>query len=120
MLQLYPKRGWKGRITKTELRQKLLNLKEGKYVAGYIIKGSDIIKIIEETDLDIKIRNSVIEGGLDFTKLPIVKEKREVNNHIELRDSAIGFWGFERPFASRERTEYRIPSVLVRRNRCTE
>jgi len=96
-------RGWKGKLCKKltckdELLQKLRNLKEpkhwldeGEYVEGYIIKGSDIIEIIKESDIDIKIKNSVIEGGLDFRKLPVVKEKREVNNKIIIRNSEIGF-----------------------------
>jgi len=97
-------RGWNGKITKAELLQKLRNLKEDEYsleddeyVEGYIINGSDIIEIIKESDIDIKIDNSVIEGGLDFTKLPptlyvpFIKEKRQVNNHIELKNSKIGF-----------------------------
>ncbi|MCZ6594678.1 MAG: pentapeptide repeat-containing protein [Bacteroidetes bacterium] len=82
-------RGWYERLTKSELKQELLNLKEYEFVVGYVIKGSDIIEIIEETDLDIKIKNSFIEGGLDFTKLPIVNEKREVNNKISIINSAI-------------------------------
>jgi len=97
-------RGWKGKLCnkptcKDELRQKLLNLKKGEYVAGYIINGSVIIEIIKESDIDIKIENSVIEGGLDFTKLPVVNEKLpvddqriEVNNRISINNSAIGFW----------------------------
>lgn len=40
---------------KDELLQKLLNLKEDEYVAGYIINGSDIIEIIKESNIDIKI-----------------------------------------------------------------
>jgi len=90
-------RAWNGRITKAELKQELLNLKENEFVVGYVINGSDIIEIIEETDLDIKIKNSVIEGGLDFTTLPATlyvpffKEKRQVNNEISIKNSAIGF-----------------------------
>lgn len=46
--------------------------KKFKYVEGYVIEGKDIISIIEETD--IKIKNSIIKGGLDFTKLPILNK----------------------------------------------
>ena len=73
-------RGKNGRITKVELFYKLNKLKGDEYVDGYIIKGSDIIAIIKESDIDIKIRLSIIEGGLDFSKLPEVNGKREVNN----------------------------------------
>ncbi|TDI99570.1 MAG: hypothetical protein E2O70_07535, partial [Candidatus Dadabacteria bacterium] len=85
-------RGWNGRITKAELLQKLRNLKEREYVEGYIINSSDIIEIIKQSDIDIKIDNSVIKGNLDFTKLPVVEKKRGVNNKIEILNSEIGFW----------------------------
>lgn len=85
-------RGWNGRIIKAELLQILLNLKEDEFVAGYIINGSDIIEIIEESDIDIRIKNSVIEGGLDFTNLPVVDQRIEVNNKISIKNSEIGFW----------------------------
>ncbi|MFT5730693.1 MAG: hypothetical protein ACI8PB_004881 [Desulforhopalus sp.] len=65
-------KGHQGKISKEELLLKLKKI-QGKYyesVDGYIIEGTDIISIIEETDIDIKIRNSIIKGGLDFTKLP--------------------------------------------------
>ena len=60
-------RGHNGRISK----EKLLEVfKEGIGVSGYIIQGDDLIEIIKITNDDITIRNSIIEGGLDFTKLP--------------------------------------------------
>ena len=62
-------RGYKGTITKDKLLSEFQN-KKICHAEGYVIEGNDIISIIEETDCDIKINNSVIKGGLDFTKLP--------------------------------------------------
>lgn len=81
--------GKNGRITKAQLLNKLKNLKKDEYVDGYIINGSDIIAIIKESDVDIKIRLSIIEGGLDFSKLPEVNGKREVNNKVEILNSEV-------------------------------
>src|SRR3972149_10088522 len=82
-------RGKNGRITKVELFDKLKKLKGDEYVDGYIINGSDIISIIKESKVDIKIRLSIIEGGLDFSRLPEVNGKREVNNKIEILNSEV-------------------------------
>ena len=106
-------RGAKGEIS-TEDMIKLL--KNRKWIEGYEIKGDDIINIIKGTDLDIKIKNSVIEGRLDFDKLewmPLedvklnmvppdqeqewkkmksdlnIKKVRQVNNRISIVDSEI-------------------------------
>ncbi len=54
-------------ISKEEL---IARFQDKKEVDGYVIKGDDIIEIIRDTDLDIRIKNSVIEGGLDFGMLP--------------------------------------------------
>src|SRR3990172_13186064 len=82
-------RGKNGRITKVELFDKLKKLKGDEYVDGYIINGSDIITIIKESKVDIKIRLSIIEGGLDFSRLPEVNGKREVDNKIEILNSEV-------------------------------
>jgi uncharacterized protein YjbI with pentapeptide repeats len=44
---------------------------EKGWVDGYEVDGNDIIEIIRDTDLAIRIRNSVIKGGLNFTLLPV-------------------------------------------------
>ncbi len=71
-------RGYRGPIGKEVLHSELKEIhdKEGKFVEGYVIEGKDIISIIEKTDIDIKIKNSIIKGGLDFTKLPKVQLDR--------------------------------------------
>jgi hypothetical protein len=62
-------RGYKGNITKKELLSLIV---EAKMVVGYIINGNDIIDIIKEdcTECEITVVDSIIEGGLDFTKIP--------------------------------------------------
>ena len=55
-------------VTKEEL---LTLLQRGQVVEGRVITGADIIAILKETDVKIKISHSVIEGGLDFTALPL-------------------------------------------------
>ena len=66
-------RGHRGPIGKEALHSKLKEIKEDESVKGYVIEGKDIISIIKETDIDIKIENSIIKGGLDFTTLPEVQ-----------------------------------------------
>ena len=71
-------RGYRGPIGKEVLNSKLKEIhdKEGEWVEGYVIEGKDIISIIEKTDIDIRIKNSIIKGGLDFIKLPKVQLDR--------------------------------------------
>lgn len=90
-------RGWKGPLCKrptckNELLKELKKVQGDRYqtVEGYIIQGDDIIAIIKESNIDIKIYNSIIKGGLDFSKIPEVNGKREVNNKIVILDSEIG------------------------------
>jgi hypothetical protein len=66
-------RGYKGAIDK----KRMLSIFEaGKddpekgWVDGYVVEGNDVIEIIRDSKHSIKIRNSVIKGGLDFTQLP--------------------------------------------------
>ena len=68
-------RGYRGPIAKEVLHSKLKGIhdKKGEWVEGYVIEGKDIISIIETTDIDIRIKNSIIKGRLDFTKLPKVR-----------------------------------------------
>jgi len=61
------KRGFNGPINRAEL---MAEFKAGKSVEGYVIQGNDIIDIIRQTDVDLTISDSIIEGGLNFTKLP--------------------------------------------------
>lgn len=74
--QVKKEKGHKGHFCKANekesncIKRLRSEFEKDKSVEGYIIKGSAIIKIIETTDLDIKIKNSIIEGELDFTKLP--------------------------------------------------
>ena len=71
-------RGYRGPIGKEVLLSKLKEIhhKEDELVEGYVIEGKHIISIIEQTDIDIRIENSIIKGGLDFTKLPKVQLDR--------------------------------------------
>jgi hypothetical protein len=73
-------RGYKGPINKEELMKQL---RRNEYVEGYIINGSDIISIVKETNIDIKIKNSIMEGGLFFGELS------EINNSIDIIESEI-------------------------------
>ncbi|MEE9614029.1 MAG: pentapeptide repeat-containing protein [Thermodesulfobacteriota bacterium] len=66
--------GSKAPISRGEL---IKAVKKGKPVIARIIQGDDIIELIKDTDYDIKISDSVIEGGLDFRKLPKVALKEE-------------------------------------------
>jgi uncharacterized protein YjbI with pentapeptide repeats len=61
------KKGVHGALDKEAIMLKLSN---GNPLEGYVLKGDDLIDIIQETDFEIRIRNAVIEGGLDFTRLP--------------------------------------------------
>lgn len=65
--ELEKKRGYKGNISKEKILSTFIN---GKCVVGHVIKGDDIIEIIKATDHEIRISDSIIEGGLNFTKLP--------------------------------------------------
>jgi hypothetical protein len=61
----------KTRLGKEELRRRLQG---GERIQDFTIQGDDLIAILRERTLDptveITIKNSVIEGGLDFTTLP--------------------------------------------------
>lgn len=58
-------------IGKEELLEKLKAIHgKDEFVEGYVIDGRDIIRIIDETDVDIKIKDSTIKEGLNFSKLP--------------------------------------------------
>ncbi len=65
-----PEKGWNGPISRDEL---IAHFQDKRVVDGYVIKGNDIIEIIRDTDLDITIKNSVIEDGLDFGELPKIR-----------------------------------------------
>jgi len=68
-------------------------LMKHKVIDGFEITGSDIIDIISKNkDLEINIKNSVITGGLDFTRLPTISLEQitlpnnwseEKRNHVE-------------------------------------
>ena len=71
--------GYKGPIDKEQI---ISTLTRGEIVEGYVVRGDDLIEIIRETDLDILVKNSIIEGGLDFSKLPeddLTEEKLPTN-----------------------------------------
>ena len=61
------KRGYKGTISKEKILSIFI---KNECVVGHVIKGDDIIEIIKATDHEIRISDSIIEGGLNFTKLP--------------------------------------------------
>ena len=61
------KRGYKGTISKEKILSTFI---KDECVVGHVIKGDDIIEIIKATDHEIRISDSIIEGGLNFTKLP--------------------------------------------------
>ncbi len=62
-------KGFKGPITKEEI---FSLFKKNEVIDGYVIDGDfviDFLKKDENKDYDIKIRNSIITDGLDFTEL---------------------------------------------------
>ena len=61
------KRGYNGTISKEKILSTFI---KDECVVGHVIKGDDIIEIIKATDHEIWISDSIIEGGLNFTKLP--------------------------------------------------
>jgi hypothetical protein len=66
-------RGHNGAISKEEMlsifKAELRDWDKG-WVDGYVINGKDVIDIVRDTKLSIRIKNSVIKGGLDFASLP--------------------------------------------------
>lgn len=57
---------------------------------GYIIDGNDVIKVISISNVDIRISKSIIEHGLDFSKIPINSENiKEVKTEIYIQNSEI-------------------------------
>lgn len=102
-------RGYNGRITIKELLSKC---KRGEAVEGYIIDGDDIIKIIRRTRYAIKIKDSIIEDGLDFHKLPKIpldKIKLPKNWDKEKRDDFIKKRrNFDYPFIHNVKNEIQI------------
>lgn len=104
-------KGHKGAITQVDL---LSAFKKGEVVDGYAINGDDLIEIIKTTDFAIKIKNSIIKGGLNFENLPLGlgpsqeqdlpkfrsedqkvkflkkhRDKRWINNQLNIQDSEI-------------------------------
>ncbi|GEM_PF-6726415 len=63
------------RIEKKEL---FLKFKKGETVKGLLISGADLIEIIKNTDHDIRIEGSTITQGLDFTQIPVVRNKIDI------------------------------------------
>ncbi|NOY84994.1 MAG: hypothetical protein GXO96_09295 [Nitrospirae bacterium] len=63
------------RIEKKDL---FLKFKKGETLKGVIINGPDLIEIIKISDHDIRIEDSIIEQGLDFTNIATVQNKIEV------------------------------------------
>jgi len=64
-------------------RAQLLSVfKKGAWAEGVILDGRDLVEIIKTTDYPIKIRNAVIEHGLDFSELDL-----EVLDRIQFPES---------------------------------
>ena len=82
--ELEKKRGYKGNISKEKILSTFIN---GKCVVGHVIKGDDIIEIIKATDHEIRISASIIEGGLNFTKLPRKSLSRELREKVKVWDT---------------------------------
>jgi uncharacterized protein YjbI with pentapeptide repeats len=59
---------------------------EEGWVDGFVIDGNDVMRIIDKTNYDIKIKNSVIKGGLNFISFPI---RKVVPNGIDIHDTDI-------------------------------
>lgn len=76
----FPAEAAQKRIGKKDL---FLKFKKGETLRGVVIQGPDLIEIMKMTDNDIRIEGATIEGGLDFSSLPTVK------NQIEIIDSEI-------------------------------
>ena len=69
------KPGHKGSITKQQLVDAL---KADRSIDGRVIEGAHIAELIRDTDIDIKIRNSVIAGGLDLSEVAKVELNEEL------------------------------------------
>jgi uncharacterized protein YjbI with pentapeptide repeats len=65
-------KGINGNISASQLRQKI---EAGKTIHHHIIKGADLIRVINQTTKAISIKESIITGGLDFSNLPEVSIK---------------------------------------------
>ena len=89
--ELEKKRGYKGNISKEKILSTFIN---GKCVVGHVIKGDDIIEIIKATDHEIRISASIIEGGLNFTKLP----RKSLSRSRELREK-VKVWNTQEKIA---------------------
>ncbi len=61
-----------------EKKELFLKFKRGETVKGVVINGTDLIEIIKETDHHIRIEDSTIAQGLDFTNIPLVRNKIEI------------------------------------------
>lgn len=66
--------GHNGPIDKEQIISMLAN---GEIVEGYIIIGDDLIDVIREMTINIRIRASIIVGGIHFTKLAAEPLRRE-------------------------------------------
>lgn len=53
-------------ISKAEL---LIAFKSGQWVEGRRIQGKDLVSLIAQQPVKIQIRNAIIEGGLDFSRI---------------------------------------------------
>lgn len=71
----FPAEAAQKRIDKKDLLSKF---KKGETVQGVVIQGPDLIEIMNITAGDIRIEDAIIEGGLDFSSLPAVKNKIEI------------------------------------------
>lgn len=82
-------KGHKGIIDKQDIVSILAkdNSDEEIYIDGYIINGTDIIDIIgEHPQLPIRIKNSIIENGLN------IHNHSQINNEIKVLDSEIQYF----------------------------
>jgi hypothetical protein len=59
------------------------------WVDGYVIDGTDIIGILKHNALPIKIRNSVIKHGLDFSSVPKIRDIPNIMNELFIQSSKI-------------------------------
>ena len=68
----------KGRNGKLSEKKLYEMVKQGKTIQHYIIKGKDLIKVIQKTNTPIVISDSIITGGLQFNQLPEITMSKKI------------------------------------------
>jgi len=65
-------KAFNGPISERQIRQKI---EQGETISNHVIKGNDLIRVIQQTKKTISIESSIITGGLDFSRLSEISIK---------------------------------------------